>query len=176
VDDVVMDLEASCREAAWVRSRMETIVIGAVRLGADLEVVEEDDALVRPVAFPRLSSFCTELTSITQDHADTFPKAFARFLNWMGPSARLTTWDAFDIGQLRLDCHRHDMVFPEHLAAPTSTSRRRSGSGGAEAGRRAGRARPAGPPPRRPCPPGHRRRPQPGPHRPGRRPPHRPPA
>jgi inhibitor of KinA sporulation pathway (predicted exonuclease) len=52
LDNVVMDLEASCREAAWVRSRMETIEIGAVQLGADLEVIEQYDAFVRPVAFP----------------------------------------------------------------------------------------------------------------------------
>ncbi|HEY8545271.1 MAG TPA: 3'-5' exonuclease [Acidimicrobiales bacterium] len=116
---VAMDLEASCWEAAWVRSRMETIEIGAVRLGPDLEPVEEYDTFVRPVAYPRLSSFCTRLTSISQeqvDAADTFPKAFARFLTWMGPDARLVTWGAFDIGQLRMDCERHGMVFPERLA------------------------------------------------------------
>ena len=114
-----MDLEASCWEAAWVRHRMETIEIGAVRLDAALQVVDEYDAFVRPVAFPRLSSFCTKLTSITQDQvdaADTFPRAFARFLTWTGPDARLVTWGAFDLQQLRADCQRHDMVFPEHLA------------------------------------------------------------
>lgn len=114
-----MDLEASCWEQAWARSRMETIEIGAVRLDADLRVVDEYATFVRPVAFPRLSSFCTKLTSITQeqvDVADTFPRAFARFLTWMGADARLVTWGAFDVGQLRLDCDRHDMVFPEHLA------------------------------------------------------------
>jgi inhibitor of KinA sporulation pathway (predicted exonuclease) len=82
-------------------------------------VVDEYATFVRPVAFPRLSSFCTKLTSITQaqvDAADTFPRAFARFLTWMGADARLVTWGAFDIGQLRLDCDRHDMVFPERLA------------------------------------------------------------
>jgi inhibitor of KinA sporulation pathway (predicted exonuclease) len=117
---VVMDLEASCWEAAWVRHRMETIEIGAVRLDGALQVVDEFDTFVRPVAFPRLSSFCTKLTSITQDQvdaADTFPKAFARFVTWMGPDARLVTWGAFDLGQFRMDCERHDMVFPERLAA-----------------------------------------------------------
>ncbi len=115
-----MDLEASCWEAAWVRHRMETIEIGAVRLDEAMGVVDEFDSFVRPVVVPRLSSFCTKLTSITQDQvdaADTFPKAFARFLTWMGPSPRrLVTWGAFDIGQLRMDYERHDMVFPERLA------------------------------------------------------------
>jgi 3'-5' exoribonuclease 1 len=119
VEHVVMDLEASCWEAAWVRHRMETIEIGAVRLGGSLEVVDEFDSFVRPVAFPRLSSFCRKLTSISQeqvDAADTFPKAFARFVTWMGTGPRrLVTWGAFDIGQLRMDCERHGMVFPKHL-------------------------------------------------------------
>lgn len=118
---VVTDLEASCWEAAWVRHRMETIEIGAVRLDESLSLVDEFDAFVRPVVVPRLSSFCRKLTSISQeqvDAADTFPKVFARFVTWLGPGPRrLVTWGAFDLGQLRLDCQRHDMVFPEHLAA-----------------------------------------------------------
>jgi 3'-5' exoribonuclease 1 len=118
VQYVVMDLEASCWEAAWVRHRMETIEIGAVRLDEALAPADEFGTFVRPVAFPRLSSFCRKLTSITQeqvDAADTFPKAFARFVTWLG-TGRLVTWGAFDLGQLRMDCERHDMVFPDHLA------------------------------------------------------------
>jgi inhibitor of KinA sporulation pathway (predicted exonuclease) len=119
VEHVVMDLEASCWEAAWVRHRMETIEIGAVRLDRELQVVDEFDTFVRPVVVPRLSSFCTKLTSITQDQvdaADTFPKAFARFATWMGTRpSRLVTWGAFDIGQLRMDCERHGMVLPERM-------------------------------------------------------------
>jgi 3'-5' exoribonuclease 1 len=117
---VVMDLEASCWEAAWVRHRMETIEIGAVRLDGSLRVVDEFDSFVRPVVVARLSSFCRELTSISQDQVDragTFPKVFARFLTWLGPGPRrLVTWGAFDLGQLRMDCQRHGMLFPEHLA------------------------------------------------------------
>ncbi|HEY3140945.1 MAG TPA: limonene-1,2-epoxide hydrolase family protein [Acidimicrobiales bacterium] len=117
---IVVDLEASCWEAAWVRHRMEIIEIGAVRLDEQLTVVDEFDSFVRPVAIPRLSSFCTKLTTITQaqvDAADTFPDVFARFLAWIGPKPyRLTTWGAFDIGQFRLDCGRHGLLFPEQLA------------------------------------------------------------
>lgn len=117
---VVVDLEASCWEAAWVRHRMETIEIGAVRLDEALQPVDEFDTFVRPVVVPRLSSFCRKLTSISQedvDAADTFPKAFARFVTWMGPGPwQLITWGAFDVSQFRLDCQRHDMTFPERLA------------------------------------------------------------
>lgn len=118
---VVVDLEASCWEAAWVRHRMETIEIGAVRLDQSMQVRDEFTSFVRPVVVPRLSSFCRKLTSISQeqvDAADTFPKAFARFLTWLGRDPyRVVTWGAFDLGQFRLDCQRHGMVFPERLAA-----------------------------------------------------------
>jgi 3'-5' exoribonuclease 1 len=118
---IVVDLEASCWEAAWVRQRMETIEIGAVRLDDTLAVVDEFDAFVRPVGIPRLSSFCTKLTSITQDQvdaADTFPTVLAQFRSWMGRGPyRLTSWGVFDITQIHLDCERHDIPFPENFAA-----------------------------------------------------------
>lgn len=117
---VVVDLEASCWEAAWVRHRMETIEIGAVRLDESLAVHDEFASFVRPVVVPRLSAFCRRLTSITQeqvDAADTFPAVFTRFLRWLGPGPyRLVTWGAFDLGQFRLDCQRHGIAFPERLA------------------------------------------------------------
>lgn len=118
---VVVDLEASCWEAAWVRHRMETIEIGAVRLDEELEVVDEFDAFVRPVIVPRLSTFCQKLTSITQaqvDAADTFPTVFAAFLTWAGRTPyRLTSWGAFDVDQFHKDCEHHGVDFPPHLAA-----------------------------------------------------------
>jgi 3'-5' exoribonuclease 1 len=121
VQQIVVDLEASCWEAAWVRHRMETIEIGAVRLDERLEQVDEFDSFVRPVIVPRLSSFCTKLTSITQEQVDaakTFPAVFARFVEWIGTHPfRLVTWGAFDVGQFRLDCQRHGVTFPERLAA-----------------------------------------------------------
>jgi 3'-5' exoribonuclease 1 len=117
---VVVDLEASCWEAAWVRHRMETIEIGAVRLDESLAVQDEFTSFVRPVVVPRLSSFCRKLTSITQEQVDAapkFPAAFARFLHWLGPEPyRLVTWGAFDLGQFGLDCQRHGMALPERLA------------------------------------------------------------
>jgi inhibitor of KinA sporulation pathway (predicted exonuclease) len=121
VQYIVVDLEASCWEAAWARQRMEIIEIGAVRLDDELAVADEFDSFVRPVGITRLSSFCRKLTSITQedvDAAETFPTVLARFLKWIGLGPyRLCTWGAFDVGQFRLDSQRHGIVFPEQLAA-----------------------------------------------------------
>ncbi|NGN66074.1 exonuclease domain-containing protein [Streptomyces sp. A7024] len=48
----------------------EIVQIGAVRLRDDLSVVEEYEALVKPVANPRLSPYFTELTGIGQQDVD----------------------------------------------------------------------------------------------------------
>lgn len=48
----------------------EIVQIGALRLRHDFSVVEEYEALVRPVMNPRLSPYFTELTGIDQDSVD----------------------------------------------------------------------------------------------------------
>lgn len=75
---------------------MEIIEIGAVRLDAALTIMDEFDAFVRPVVEPKLSEFCTALTTIKQADvvgADMFPAVFARFLEWIGTGPyRLCSW------------------------------------------------------------------------------------
>ena len=124
MDLIVVDLEATCWDTSRPRNHMEVIEIGAVRLDEALTVVDEFDAFVRPVVEPKLSQFCTALTTIKQadvDGADMFPAVFARFIEWIGDGPyRLCSWGFFDVGQFRLDCTRFGLVFPglfesEHL-------------------------------------------------------------
>lgn len=116
---IVVDLEASCWDEPRPKDDMEIIEIGAVRLDGELRVVDEFDSFVRPVAEPKLSSFCTALTSIIQadvDASDPFPVVFPRFLAWIGTEPyRLASWGFFDVRQFRLDCRRHGLAFPEHF-------------------------------------------------------------
>ncbi|GHH71871.1 hypothetical protein GCM10018793_07980 [Streptomyces sulfonofaciens] len=73
---VVFDLEftswAGALEQDWSAPGQlrEIVQIGALRLGEDCSVVEEYEALVRPVANPRLSAYFTELTGIDQAAVD----------------------------------------------------------------------------------------------------------
>jgi inhibitor of KinA sporulation pathway (predicted exonuclease) len=117
MDLIVVDVEATCWDEPRPRNRMEIIEIGAVRLDAGLQVVDELDLFVRPVVEPTLSAFCTDLTSITQaevDAADPFSMVFPTFAEWIGDGEhRLGTWGAYDVGQFRLDCVRHGVAFPE---------------------------------------------------------------
>ena len=119
MDLIVVDLEATCWDTPRPGSQMEIIEIGAVRLDAALTIVDEFDSFVRPVIEPKLSQFCTALTTIKQADvggADMFPAVFARFLEWIGAGPyRLCSWGFFDVGQFRLDCTRFGLVFPEQF-------------------------------------------------------------
>ncbi len=119
MDLIVVDLEATCWDTSRPRSQMEIIEIGAVRLDAALTIVDEFACFVRPVVEPKLSQFCTALTTITQadvDAADMFAAVFGRFLEWIGTGPyRLCSWGFFDVGQFRLDCTRFGLVFPQEF-------------------------------------------------------------
>ncbi|MGW2525226.1 exonuclease domain-containing protein [Streptomyces sp. NPDC001617] len=73
---VVLDLEFTtwpgALEQDWGAPGQlrEIVQIGALRLQEDCSVVEEYEALVRPVVNPRLSAFFTELTGIGQERLD----------------------------------------------------------------------------------------------------------
>lgn len=115
---IIVDLEATCWENSRNPDRMEMIEIGAVRLlSASGPASGEFGRFVRPIAEPRLSDFCTNLTSITQhdvDTAETFPAVFHDFLEWIGPEPfTLCSWGAYDLQQFRTDCKRHRIPFPK---------------------------------------------------------------
>lgn len=53
---------------------MEIIEVGAVTVdAANLQVVDEFQSFVRPTRHPRLTEFCTGLTSIAQQDVDNAP-------------------------------------------------------------------------------------------------------
>lgn len=113
---VVFDLEATCWDAGTVPERQETIEIGAVRLGPDLEAVSEFQRFIRPQSEPTLSDFCLRLTGIRQsevDAAESFPAVLASFDEWGGPGPiRYASWSNYDLRQLRADCRRHKLPLP----------------------------------------------------------------
>jgi len=115
---VIVDLESTCWEDVRASvEQKEIIEIGAVLLDDSLAPVREFGRFVRPVADPKLSPFCTQLTSITQDDvdgADVFPVVFHQFLDWIGDDPyRLGSWGAYDLHQFEADCARHGMALPE---------------------------------------------------------------
>lgn len=119
---IVVDVEATCWKKGVFSRKKETIEIGAVRLLLDRDESKwpEFQTFVRPRRLPVLSTFCRDLTGITQDEVDaapTFPEAFERFLEWLQPPERvvLATWSRYDMWQLNLDLEQHglpDLAMP----------------------------------------------------------------
>jgi inhibitor of KinA sporulation pathway (predicted exonuclease) len=113
---VVADVEATCWKKGVFSRKKETIEIGAVRLLLDRaqSTWPEFQTFVRPRQLPHLSSFCRELTGITQENVDaapTFPEALRLFLEWSQPLERvvLATWSRYDLWQLDLDLEAHGL-------------------------------------------------------------------
>ncbi|MGI4789871.1 MAG: exonuclease domain-containing protein [Janthinobacterium lividum] len=115
---IIVDLEATCWQERSDRTQMEIIEIGAVTLHSSAGPTgAEFSRFVRPIAAPKLSVFCTELTSIRQEdveRADYFWTVFPEFLEWIGEEPFvLCSWGAYDLNQFRQDCQRHGMTFPD---------------------------------------------------------------
>jgi inhibitor of KinA sporulation pathway (predicted exonuclease) len=113
---VAMDVEATCWKKGVFSRKKETIEIGAVWVQLDHPQSNwpEFQTFVRPVRFPRLSSFCRELTSITQEDVDaapTFPEALHMFLEWLQPldGVVVAAWSHYDVWQLDLDLQAHGL-------------------------------------------------------------------
>jgi 3'-5' exoribonuclease 1 len=113
---IVIDVEATCWKKGVFSRKKETIEIGAVRILFDRaeSTWPEFQTFVRPQRLPRLSSFCRELTGITQENVDgapAFPEALRLFLEWSQPleDVVLATWSRYDLWQLDLDLQAHDL-------------------------------------------------------------------
>lgn len=115
---IFLDLEATCaRDSGIARAERETIEIGAVAIdAASGSVIDSFQEYIRPVVYPNLTAFCTELTGITQatvDAAAFFPHVFARFASWVSAieDTFLFAWGHYDKKQLVLDCRRHQIDY-----------------------------------------------------------------
>ncbi len=82
----VLDFEATC-ERGRAPVPQEVIEFPTVLMDArSLEAVDEFSTFVRPTHHPRLSGFCTELTSIMQtdvDDAPPFREVFDEHVRWL---------------------------------------------------------------------------------------------
>jgi inhibitor of KinA sporulation pathway (predicted exonuclease) len=117
---LIVDLEATCWEHGQHQAgKMETIEIGALLV--DPERVDAQpltfQTFVQPVRSRALSDYCVQLTQIRQadvDGAQTFPGAFARFLDWIGEPqhVRFASWGQYDKCQLQRDCGHHAVRYP----------------------------------------------------------------
>ena len=116
---VVVDLEATCDDRGAVpKEETEIIEIGAVLVhGHDYRLLADFQSFVRPIRHPRLTAFCTGLTSIGQENVDAaplFPEVVTAFKAWMhGQGATVfCSWGDYDRNQILMDCRLHRIAYP----------------------------------------------------------------
>lgn len=114
---LVIDLEATTEEGGWPLAEMEIIEIGATLVTAGGHELDHFQRFVRPLRRPRLTSFCRELTHISQANVDAAAPlagvwpAFERWLAVHRPRlAGWASWGEYDRRQLEQDWHRHQLA------------------------------------------------------------------
>lgn len=111
---IILDLEATCWKDRSLNKQNEIIEIGAIKVDSSGIIVDEFNEFIQPKLNPKLSEFCTELTSISQydiDGAETFPKVISNFTNWINTSEKylLCSWGFYDQKQFKKDCKLYNL-------------------------------------------------------------------
>ena len=122
---IVIDFEATCcNKGSVARNEMEIIEIGAVALEYNgPAILEEYQAFIKPVRHPKLTKFCSSLTSINQemiDQAEDFSTVMGDFSLWIEQFEHpiFCSWGNYDKNQLNQDCAYHNINYPfsdEHI-------------------------------------------------------------
>ncbi|MHC8306675.1 3'-5' exonuclease [Pseudomonas sp. PB3P13] len=114
---LVIDLEATTDEGGWPVTEMEIIEIGATLVDRQGHELDHFQRFVRPSRRPLLTSFCRELTHITQasiDTAESLIQVWPAFERWLGQHhARLegwASWGDYDRQQLVQEWQRLQLV------------------------------------------------------------------
>lgn len=115
--------------------------LAAVLLNTETGLTEDRfHHYVRPTLFPELSSYCVNLTGITQnlvDQQETFPVIYRKFINWLeklqyekglryttfaerrisdGLNATFCSWSNWDLRFFfRIECERNNLGCPSYL-------------------------------------------------------------
>jgi inhibitor of KinA sporulation pathway (predicted exonuclease) len=122
----LVDFESTCsNDSSIEKDRMEIIEFAAAIIDKDtLLPISFFSKFVKPVIYPKLTRFCTDLTTITQDdvdNADNFPEVFHDFIDWLKPDNEtiMMSWGAYDNKQLVLDLENHGLLkeypFSQHI-------------------------------------------------------------
>lgn len=120
MDYIVFDLEfnqdfstSGCRRT--LRSCFEIIQIGAVKLDANLNMIDTFQRNVKPTIYPAVNPFITELTGITTEQLsaeETFPAVYGAFSDFSGGSESIfCSWGMTDMKELfrNIEYHKLDL-------------------------------------------------------------------
>lgn len=126
---LIVDLEATCwkgnvegLERKQTVDDMEIIEFGCVIAQLDGAVLDSRSFMVRPQLHPKLSQFCTQLTSISQSDVDSAPvyqDVVPKMNQWL-ESYELATWGSwgnYDKNQIKAEYQRHNLA-PDFYSLP----------------------------------------------------------
>jgi len=127
---LVLDLEATTEEGGWPVEEMEIIEIGACLVDAKGREIDHFQRFVRPLRRPLLTTFCRELTHVTQNDIDAarpLSQVWPAFERWLEPHhPRLqgwASWGDYDRQQLHLEWQRQQLG--SHLSSLAHTDLKR---------------------------------------------------
>lgn len=126
---LIVDLEATCWDGnveglnrKQTVDDMEIIEFGCAVVEDNGTVRDCSSFMVRPQVHPRLSDFCTQLTSITQRDVDAAPvyQSVVPEINQWLKSYKLDAWGSwgnYDKNQISAEQRRHSLV-PDFFSLP----------------------------------------------------------
>lgn len=128
---LVIDLEATTEEGGWPIKDMEIIEIGASLVNEDGHEIDHFQRFVKPQRRPYLTSFCKDLTHISQpdiDAAESMSSVWMQFEHWLQPHrqrlAGWTSWGEYDRRQLELEWQRHGLISSLTMSSHTNLKQR----------------------------------------------------
>ncbi len=120
---IIFDMEwnqpSSAKEKNPDLSRGEIIQLGFFVLNENLEVVHNEDIMIKPVCYRNINQYVGFLTGISQDMLDTgvsFKEALCRMAEFFTEDTLLFTWGDDDIPILNqnMKYHKIEINLPEH--------------------------------------------------------------
>lgn len=115
MNKLIVDLEATCcDDESFPRNEMETIEIGAVMVNSQLSIIGEFSIFIKPIRNAKLTDFCKQLTTITQEDVDSAPfyeDAIKEFQIWLSDydTYEFCSWGDFDRNLLERDDAYHNL-------------------------------------------------------------------
>jgi len=114
---LVIDLEATTEDGGWPLAEMEIIEIGVTLVNQDGRELDHFERFVRPLRRPLLTTFCRELTHISQvniDNAAPLATVWPQFERWLSHHlprvGGWASWGEYDRRQLEQEWQQQQLT------------------------------------------------------------------
>ena len=112
---IVFDLEwnQGMNEEIEDDLKFEIIELAAIKLNADLDIIDEFRQVVRPVIYKKLHPIIKDLTGFSEKELKkgiSFEECISKFLEWIGTEEyRFCTWATQDLYELQKNMNHYGM-------------------------------------------------------------------